>query len=40
MEMLGSWDVNGAVSFSKRFGYMDEGHDYDHTISIADQALD
>ncbi|KAK8121312.1 hypothetical protein PG999_005432, partial [Apiospora kogelbergensis] len=35
-----SWDVNGAVSFSKRFGYMDEGHDYDHTISIADQALD
>ncbi|KAK8878771.1 cytochrome P450 monooxygenase [Apiospora arundinis] len=35
-----SWDVNGAVSFSKRFGYMDEGHDYDHTISIADQSLD
>ena len=24
-----SWDMNGAASFSKRFGYMDKGFDYD-----------
>ncbi|KAH8666577.1 cytochrome P450 [Xylariales sp. PMI_506] len=35
-----SWDMNGAASFSQRFGYMDKGFDYDHTISIADKALD
>ncbi|KAI8258837.1 Cytochrome P450 monooxygenase mpaDE [Colletotrichum sp. SAR 10_98] len=35
-----SWDANGAASFSQRFGYMDEGCDYDGTISIADKALD
>ncbi|KAL6863421.1 hypothetical protein ACO1O0_003675 [Amphichorda felina] len=35
-----SWDVNGTATFSKRFGYMDQGHDFDHTIEIADKALD
>ncbi|KAF5246229.1 hypothetical protein FAUST_1346 [Fusarium austroamericanum] len=35
-----SWDTNGAASFSQRFGYMDKGHDFDGTISIADKALD
>ncbi|KAK7942479.1 Cytochrome P450 monooxygenase vrtE [Apiospora aurea] len=35
-----SWDINGAASFSKRFGYMDKGCDYDETISIADKSLD
>ncbi|QPC64401.1 hypothetical protein HYE67_006632 [Fusarium culmorum] len=34
------WDTNGAASFSQRFGYMDKGHDFDGTISIADKALD
>ncbi|KAH8204472.1 hypothetical protein TruAng_001388 [Truncatella angustata] len=35
-----SWDMNGAASFSKRFGYMDKGHDFDDTVAIADKALD
>jgi hypothetical protein len=35
-----SWDMNGAASFSKRFGYMDEGHDFDRSIELADKALD
>ncbi|KAF9877443.1 hypothetical protein CkaCkLH20_05143 [Colletotrichum karsti] len=35
-----SWDANGAASFSQRFGYMDEGYDYDGTIGISDKALD
>ncbi|KAK8068802.1 Cytochrome P450 monooxygenase vrtE [Apiospora phragmitis] len=35
-----SWDINVAASYSQRFGYMDKGHDYDHTISIADKSLD
>ena len=35
-----SWDANGAASFSRRFGYMDKGHDFDGTISMADKALD
>ncbi|KAK7932552.1 hypothetical protein PG985_003264, partial [Apiospora marii] len=34
------WDISGAATFSRPFGYMDEGHDYDHTISIADKTLD
>ncbi|KAK8131649.1 hypothetical protein PG984_008087 [Apiospora sp. TS-2023a] len=35
-----SWDISGAASFSRQFGYMDEGRDYDHTITIADKSLD
>lgn len=35
-----SWDMNGAASFSQRFGYMDTGRDHDKTIEIADKALD
>ncbi|CVL08128.1 related to pisatin demethylase / cytochrome P450 monooxygenase [Fusarium mangiferae] len=35
-----SWDANGAASFSRPFGYMEKGYDYDSTISIADKALD
>ncbi|KAM0547823.1 hypothetical protein ACHAPJ_010169 [Fusarium lateritium] len=35
-----SWDTNGVASFSQRFGYMDNGHDYDNTISTADKSLD
>lgn len=35
-----SWDMNGAASFSQRFGYMDTGRDHDQTIEIADKALD
>lgn len=35
-----SWDMNGAASFSERFGYMDTGRDHDKTIEIADKALD
>lgn len=32
--------MNGAASFSQRFGYMDTGRDHDKTIEIADEALD
>lgn len=32
--------MNGAASFSQRFGYMDTGRDHDKTIEIADKALD
>lgn len=32
--------MNGAASFSERFGYMDTGRDHDKTIEIADKALD
>ncbi|KAK7992636.1 hypothetical protein PG988_001430 [Apiospora saccharicola] len=35
-----SWDISGAAPFSRQFGYMDQGRDYDHTISIADVSLD
>ncbi|KAM0335135.1 hypothetical protein ACHAQA_000175 [Verticillium albo-atrum] len=35
-----SWDINGAASFSERFGYLDKGFDFDNTIAIADKALD
>lgn len=34
-----SWDMNGAASFSQRFGYMDKGYDFDNTISVADKAI-
>ncbi|KAI1871211.1 uncharacterized protein JN550_004656 [Neoarthrinium moseri] len=35
-----SWDMNGAASFSQRFGYMDNGSDFDKSIDTADKALD
>ncbi|KAK3294499.1 cytochrome P450 [Chaetomium fimeti] len=35
-----AWDLISSATFSRRFGYMDAGHDFDQTISIADKALD
>lgn len=35
-----TWDVTGAVTFSKRFGYLDEGHDFNGTLHAADKAQD
>lgn len=32
--------MNGAATFSQRFGYMDTGRDHDQTIATADKALD
>lgn len=30
----------GASTFSQKFGYMDNGSDFDGTIGIADKSLD
>ncbi len=38
--MPGIWDLIGAASFSKDFGFMAHGADFDGTIGIADKALD
>lgn len=38
--VLDTWDVTGAVTFSKRFGYLDEGRDFDGTLYAADKAQD
>ncbi|TPX14547.1 uncharacterized protein E0L32_005239 [Thyridium curvatum] len=35
-----AWDFISAVTFSKRFGYMEKGCDFDGTLHIADQAID
>ncbi len=35
-----AWDLISSATFSRRFGYMDAGHDFDHTIAIADKTLD
>ncbi|KAK6084349.1 benzoate 4-monooxygenase cytochrome p450 [Seiridium cupressi] len=35
-----SWDMNGVVSFSQRFGYMNKGCDFDRSIAVADRVLD
>lgn len=35
-----TWDFISAATFSKRFGYMDQGRDFDGTIHIADQVTD
>ncbi|KAH8666214.1 cytochrome P450 [Ilyonectria robusta] len=35
-----AWDFLGAVTFSKKFGYMKEGHDFDGTLAIADKSID
>ncbi|KAL0939605.1 benzoate 4-monooxygenase cytochrome p450 [Colletotrichum truncatum] len=35
-----AWDFLGVVTFSKKFGYMDEGRDFDGTLAIGDQSID
>ncbi|KAK3336366.1 cytochrome P450 [Cercophora scortea] len=35
-----AWDFLGVVTFSKKFGYMAKGTDFDGTLSIGDQAID
>ncbi|KAK2049719.1 cytochrome P450 [Colletotrichum somersetense] len=35
-----AWDILGSVTFSRKFGYMDEGRDFDGTLAIGDQAID
>ena len=41
-EWLGyyAWDFLGIVTFSKKFGYMEKGSDFDGTLAIADQSID
>ncbi|KAK0649763.1 cytochrome P450 [Cercophora newfieldiana] len=41
-EWLGyyAWDFLGIVTFSKKFGYMEQGRDFDGTLAIADQSID
>ena len=36
----GAWDFLGLVLFSKKFGYMDKGFDFDGTMAISDQSID
>ncbi|KAG7042730.1 benzoate 4-monooxygenase cytochrome p450 [Colletotrichum scovillei] len=35
-----AWDFLGYVTFSKKFGYMDAGRDFDGTLAIGDQSID
>ncbi|KAK0744864.1 cytochrome P450 [Apiosordaria backusii] len=35
-----AWDLITSVTFSKSFGYMTHGHDFDTSISTADKSLD
>ncbi|KAH1494942.1 hypothetical protein LV164_001306 [Aspergillus fumigatus] len=35
-----TWDVVGKVTFSEPIGYLEKGYDFDHTIAIADKAMD
>ena len=35
-----AWDFLGLTTFSKKFGYMEKGCDFDGTLGIADQAID
>lgn len=35
-----AWDFLGAVTFSKNFGYMEKGYDFDGTMAIADKSID
>jgi hypothetical protein len=37
---LDAWDFLGIVTFSKKFGYMKSGTDFDGTLAIADQSID
>ncbi|KAK3306759.1 cytochrome P450 [Chaetomium strumarium] len=34
-----AWDFISSASFSRRYGYMDAGHDFDGTIAAADKTL-
>jgi cytochrome P450 len=38
--LLDSWDVVGAVTFSKPIGYLEHGTDFDGTLRNADKAMD
>ncbi|KAK1958741.1 cytochrome P450 [Colletotrichum sublineola] len=35
-----AWDLLGFVTFSRKFGYMNEGRDFDGTLAIGDRAID
>ncbi|KAK0634755.1 cytochrome P450 [Bombardia bombarda] len=35
-----AWDFLGIVTFSKKFGYMEKGTDFDGTLALADQSID
>ncbi|KAI9170601.1 Cytochrome P450 monooxygenase vrtE [Paramyrothecium foliicola] len=35
-----AWDLLSTVTFSKKFGYMGAGKDFDGTMAIADQSID
>ncbi|KAK0713262.1 pisatin demethylase [Lasiosphaeria miniovina] len=35
-----AWDFLGIVTFSKKFGYMDKGSDFDGTLAIGDKSID
>ncbi|KAK4149176.1 Pisatin demethylase [Chaetomidium leptoderma] len=35
-----AWDLISSATFSRRFGFMDAGHDFDQTITIADKSMD
>ncbi|KAK4652259.1 hypothetical protein QC762_609560 [Podospora pseudocomata] len=35
-----AWDLITSVTFSKSFGYMTQGHDFDSSIATADKSLD
>lgn len=38
--IVDTWDVVGKVTFSEPIGYLEKGYDFDHTIAIADKAMD
>lgn len=35
-----AWDFLGIVTFSKKFGYMEKGYDFDGTLATADKSID
>lgn len=38
--MPDAWDLITSATFSRRFGYMDAGHDFDGNINMSDQTAD
>jgi hypothetical protein len=36
----GAWDVNGAALFSRPFGYLEKGYDFDKSIQNTDKTID
>lgn len=40
LTLLDTWDVVGAVTFSKPIGYLEHGTDFDGTLRNADKAMD